>query len=208
MQTRLWLASAATVAVVATGVFRRRPHRVWPGASSAPSADTFPDADDLRTRNRQGRERGAREAPASRRPVQRRRATDRGRGRSAQHVVRDMDVKVHGRRRDAGPAGRRHARRPPANWREHTRRHRRGSQGCRAAGITGAYVSDVPSRFGAGKTGLQANDIIVSVDGETIRSARHLARVIAESPDGRALQVAYVRGTAKGTVTMTPEVRR
>jgi S1-C subfamily serine protease len=73
-------------------------------------------------------------------------------------------------------------------------------------GITGAYVSEVASDSAAGKAGFQAKDIIVSVDGETIRSARQLSRVIGESPDGRALQVAYVRGTAKNTVSVTPEV--
>ncbi len=75
------------------------------------------------------------------------------------------------------------------------------------SGITGAYVSEVPADSAAGKAGIQAKDIIVSVDGETIRSARQLARVIGESPDGRALQIAYVRGTAKNTVSVTPEVR-
>ena len=71
-------------------------------------------------------------------------------------------------------------------------------------GITGAFVSEVPADSVAGKAGLQEKDIIVSVDGETIRSARQLSRVIAESPDGRALQIAYVRGTARNTVTVTP----
>ncbi len=75
------------------------------------------------------------------------------------------------------------------------------------SGITGAYVSEVPADSAAGKAGIQAKDIIVSVDGETIRSARQLARVIGESPDGRALPIAYVRGTAKNTVSVTPEVR-
>ena len=74
-------------------------------------------------------------------------------------------------------------------------------------GITGAYVSDVPPDSAAGKAGLQAKDIIVTVDGETIRSARQLARVISESPEGRALQIGYVRGTAKNTVSVTPEAR-
>jgi serine protease Do len=72
-------------------------------------------------------------------------------------------------------------------------------------GITGAYVSEVPVDSAAGKAGLQEKDIIVSVDGETIRSARQLARVVGESPEGRALQIGYVRGTAKNTVTVTPE---
>jgi S1-C subfamily serine protease len=72
-------------------------------------------------------------------------------------------------------------------------------------GITGAYVSEVPVDSPAGKAGLHEQDIIVSVDGETIRSARQLARVVGESPDGRALQIGYVRGTAKNTATVTPE---
>jgi C-terminal processing protease CtpA/Prc len=75
------------------------------------------------------------------------------------------------------------------------------------AGITGAFVNDVNSDSAAAKAGLQAKDIIVAVDGETVRSARHLARLISETPEGRALQVAYVRGTAKNTVTVTPEAR-
>ncbi len=75
-------------------------------------------------------------------------------------------------------------------------------------GITGAYAATVSPESAAGKAGLQANDIIVSVDGEAIRSARHLARVIAETPEGRTLQLAYVRGTTKGTVSVAPEARR
>ena len=75
------------------------------------------------------------------------------------------------------------------------------------SGITGAFVSDVSSDSAATKAGLQAGDIIVTVDGETVRSARHLARLISETPEGRALQVAYVRGATKNTVTVTPETR-
>ena len=75
------------------------------------------------------------------------------------------------------------------------------------SGITGAFVSDVSRDSAAAKAGLQAGDIIVTVDGETVRSARHLARLISETPEGRALQVAYVRGATKNTVTVTPETR-
>ncbi len=74
-------------------------------------------------------------------------------------------------------------------------------------GITGAYVTDVASDSAAAKAGLEARDIIVSVDGETIRSARQLVRVVGESPDGRALAIAYVRGTTRGTATATLETR-
>lgn len=73
------------------------------------------------------------------------------------------------------------------------------------SGITGAYVTDVAGDSAAAKAGIQAKDIIVSVDGENIRSARQLSRVIGESPEGRSLQVGYVRGTTRSTATMTPD---
>lgn len=75
-------------------------------------------------------------------------------------------------------------------------------------GITGAWVSDVSAESVAAQAGLQAGDIIVTVDGETIRSARQLSRVVNESPEGRALQIAYVRGTQRVTASVTPEGRR
>ncbi len=74
-------------------------------------------------------------------------------------------------------------------------------------GIGGAWVAEAPADSAAGKAGLQAGDIIVTVDGESIRSARHLARVITETPEGRALQIGYVRGTTKHSATVTPESR-
>ena len=72
-------------------------------------------------------------------------------------------------------------------------------------GVTGALVSEVAAGSAAAKAGLLAKDVIVSVDGERIRSARQLARVIGESPDGRALPIAYVRGTDRHTGSITPE---
>ena len=213
MHTRLWLASAATVAVVATGAALVASPTLH-GQTGTPAAprdtDTAsaPDAGDLgreiddavrKALDNAGIGHGQWNADV-------RRAVEEA-TRSAQDVVRDMDVRVlvDDAMQDLPDVAMLGGRpRIGVNTRDVT------AEEAKAAGlngITGAYVTNVPADSVAAKAGLQAKDIIVSVDGETIRSARHLARVITETPDGRALQIAYVRGTTRATATVTPEVR-
>lgn len=206
MQTRLWLASAATVAVVATGVFVVSP-TLYGQASRTPGPVTTPDADSI-TRDVDKAVREALENAGIRNGELSAdlRQTIEEATRTAQDVVKDLDVKVlvddamQGASDLAMLGGRP---RLGVSTRDVTADEAKAAG---LSGITGAYVSDVASDSPAGKAGLQAKDIIESVDGETIRSARQLSRVIGESPEGRALQVGYVRGTAKNTVSITPEL--
>lgn len=206
MQTRLWLASAATVALVATGVFVVSP-TLHGQASPTPRAGSRLDADTIardvdkavrEALEHAGIRNGALSADL--------RQTIEQATRTAQEVVKDLDVKVlvddamQGASELAMLGGRP---RLGISTRDVTADEAKAAG---VSGITGAYVADVASDSAAGKAGLQAKDIIVSVDGETIRSARQLSRVIGESPEGRALQVGYVRGTTRNTVSITPEL--
>jgi len=48
-----------------------------------------------------------------------------------------------------------------------------------------------------------SGDIIVEFDGERVRSARQLSRLVRESPDGRAIRTAIVRDGTRRTVDVT-----
>ncbi len=175
MHTRLWLAGTTTLTLVAAGVYLASPI-VHGQAARTPGADPF---------------------GAVRQAVQEA-------ARTAQEVVRDLDVEVivdHAFQDVPDMAVLDSRPRIGVRTRDLTAEEAKAAG---LAGITGALVAEVPADSAAAKAGLTENDIIVSVDGETIRSARQLARVIAESPEGRGLQVGYVRGTAHQAVTVTP----
>ena len=61
------------------------------------------------------------------------------------------------------------------------------------SGLAGAVVEEVTSGGPAAKAGFKAGDIVVSFDGEAVRSARHLTRLIEETPTGREVPVTVVR---------------
>jgi C-terminal processing protease CtpA/Prc len=205
MQTRLWLASSATVAIVAAGVFVASPIAHGQAPQPPTSADATPDTATL-SRDIDQAVRAALDQAGLRNgrlQVDVQHIVEDA-TRAAQDAVRDLDVNVlvDDAMQDMPDM---------ALWggrpRIGVRTRDVTTEEATAAGlqgITGAFVSEVPADSAAARAGLQEKDIIVSVDGETIRSARQLSRVIAESPDGRALQIGYVRGTAKSTVTVTP----
>ncbi len=212
MRSRFWLATAASVAIVITGTFVAGPivhGQAEKSAKPAPSdRDTKPDPEALAREIEEAVKDALESAGVSngRLSADMERAVEEA-TRSAQDVVGDLDVRVlvdeamQGAPDVAMLTGRP---RIGASTRDVT------AEEAKAAGlngISGALVTSVTPESVAGRAGLQANDVIVSVDGEAIRSARHLARVIAETPEGRALQIAYVRGTTKATATLTPEVR-
>jgi serine protease Do len=60
-------------------------------------------------------------------------------------------------------------------------------------GLAGAVVEEVTSGGPAAKAGFKAGDIVVNFDGEAVRSARHLTRLIEETPAGREVPVTVVR---------------
>lgn len=73
---------------------------------------------------------------------------------------------------------------------------------------SGALVEDVEEESPAAKAGLQANDVILSFDGETVRSAAHLARLVQETPAGRKVSLQISRGGQTRQVEVSLEGRR
>jgi serine protease Do len=76
------------------------------------------------------------------------------------------------------------------------------------AGPAGAVVEEVRSDAPAAKAGLKSGDVILTFDGERVRSARQLERLVAETPAGRAVKVAVQRAGAKLDLDVTPEAPR
>lgn len=76
-----------------------------------------------------------------------------------------------------------------------------------AAGLTqagGALVIQVTAGQPAAQAGLMAGDLVTEFDGERVRSAQHLVRLVRESAAGRAVRVTVVREKARRTVDLTP----
>jgi serine protease Do len=55
----------------------------------------------------------------------------------------------------------------------------------------------------AEKAGLKQGDVIVRFDGEAVRSSAQLARLVAETPSGRAVAIEVTRGGATQKLTAT-----
>jgi serine protease Do len=67
----------------------------------------------------------------------------------------------------------------------------------------GALVRDVVEESPAAKAGLKDDDVIVSFEGEQVRSAAHLGRLVRETPPGRSVAVGYVRGGTRQQAQVT-----
>ena len=72
---------------------------------------------------------------------------------------------------------------------------------------TGVRIGDVTSGSAAEKAGLKEGDLVVEYDGERVRSARQLTRLVQETADGRSVKIAIVRNGQRQTVEATPEAR-
>ncbi|HYN10781.1 MAG TPA: PDZ domain-containing protein [Vicinamibacterales bacterium] len=72
------------------------------------------------------------------------------------------------------------------------------------AALAGAVVEDVQTDGPAAKAGMKAGDVIVTFDGEKVRSARHLSRLIEETPEGREVEATVVRAGEKVALKTTP----
>lgn len=219
MQTRIRMAGAAAVALVASGVIATSAHL----HATAAAWDTRPDPAAPQAAAPRDRTEAA-PAPSTidtdvRRAVEEaleQAGVGGGRididiqrivadaTRSAQEAVKNLDVQVvvDDAIEGLGEVGGEGRLRIGIRARDVTADEARTAG---LSGITGAFAMEVPADSAAAKGGLQANDIILTIDGETVRSTRQLARLIAESPEGKALPVGYVRGTTRGTATVTPE---
>lgn len=76
-----------------------------------------------------------------------------------------------------------------------------------AAGTGGAVIDEVRAGSPAEKAGFKAGDVVVSFDGERVRGARQLRRVIEETPPGRQVKAGIVRGGKPMDLAVTPEKR-
>ena len=75
------------------------------------------------------------------------------------------------------------------------------------ATLAGAVVEDVETDSPAAKAGMKAGDVIVTFDAERVRSARHLVRLIDETPDGREIETTVMRAGEKVALKMAPVER-
>ena len=73
-----------------------------------------------------------------------------------------------------------------------------------AEGAEGAVVTDVRADGPAEAAGIEAGDVIVEFDGERVRGARQLARLVEETPAGRAAPVRVLRGGSPVALSVTP----
>lgn len=76
-----------------------------------------------------------------------------------------------------------------------------------AAGVSqpgGAFVIRVTEGGPAARAGLMANDLVVEFDGEQVRSARHLVRLVRETAVGRSVKATLVRAKARRNVELVP----
>src|SRR4051812_32500379 len=69
----------------------------------------------------------------------------------------------------------------------------------------GAVVEAVNPNSPASIAGLRANDVIVEFDGERVRSARHLTRLVDETPVGRDVELTVLRDGRKTELHIKPE---
>jgi len=73
------------------------------------------------------------------------------------------------------------------------------------ATANGVVIEDVASGGPADKAGLKVGDAIVDFDGERVRSVRQFTRLVEETPEGRKVAIAVVRGGQRTTLSIAPE---
>jgi len=69
----------------------------------------------------------------------------------------------------------------------------------------GAVVESVNPNSPASTAGLRAQDVIVEYDGEHVRSARQLSRLVEETPPGREVMASVMRDGKRTDVRLKPE---
>ncbi len=72
----------------------------------------------------------------------------------------------------------------------------------RLSSPAGAVVEEVAEGSAADAAGLRKGDVIIEFDGERVRSARQLTRLVQETADGRKIAAVVVRDGQKTTVNL------
>jgi S1-C subfamily serine protease len=72
----------------------------------------------------------------------------------------------------------------------------------------GAVVAKVQANSPAEKAGLRTGDFVTTFDGIAVRDPRHLLLLIAETPPGRAVSVAFVRAGRASVLKVSPILGR
>lgn len=72
------------------------------------------------------------------------------------------------------------------------------------AAPAGALVESVRADSPASRAGFRAADVIVTFDGERVRSASHFARLVDETPEGRSVPVVVQRAAERVTLSVAP----
>ena len=73
--------------------------------------------------------------------------------------------------------------------------------------VEGAIVESVRDESPAAQAGLQSGDLIVELDGERVRSARQLGRLVSETLAGRNVKAVVVRDGERMDLELAPEMR-
>lgn len=81
----------------------------------------------------------------------------------------------------------------------------RDLEGDQARDAGGAIVAEVREDSPAAKAGIKEGDIVVEFDGERVRSARHLSRIVGESAAGRTVKAVVQRDGRRVDLQVTPE---
>ncbi len=71
----------------------------------------------------------------------------------------------------------------------------------------GVVIEDVRGQSPAAEAGLEAGDVMITFDGERIRSARQLARLVQETRSGRTVRAVVMRDGARLELEVTPHTR-
>ena len=75
------------------------------------------------------------------------------------------------------------------------------------ASLEGVVIEDVRGQSPAAEAGLEVGDVMITFDGERIRSARQLARLVQETRSGRTVRAVVMREGARLELEVTPHTR-
>ena len=71
----------------------------------------------------------------------------------------------------------------------------------------GVVIEDVRGQSPAAEAGLEVGDVLITFDGERVRSARQLARLVQETRSGRTVRAVVMREGARLELEVTPHTR-